>query len=199
MSKSLGNVVDPIEIIDSLFTGEADPLRYFLLRTGKMNSDSPFSLDSLQSCYSNELVGNLGNLISRMFKKYSPEEMSSLIKMDRVEDPELNAKLQIFDDKSNEFYDQFQFNQVADLSMDIVSSANRFISQIEPWKFTDPRDHIHVASQISHIVGKVSANLAPIIPDSSKLIEQILKGQKPLAGKIGGLFPRILNKNIPRG
>lgn len=86
MSKSLGNVVDPIEIVDGLFAGKADPLRYFLLRTGKMNSDSPFSADALQSCYNNELVGNLGNLISRIFKKYSPEEMASLTKMDRVED-----------------------------------------------------------------------------------------------------------------
>ena len=199
MSKSLGNVVDPIEIIDDIFSGHADPLRYFLLRSGKMNSDAPFSLDALQTCYNNELVGNLGNLISRIFKKYTTEEMASLTKMDRVEDQDLNIKLKVFDDKVNELYDQFQFAQIADQSMDILSFTNGYVSRAEPWKFTDPRDHIYIASQISYIISKVSDNLSPIIPEASQMIEQIMNGKESLTSKIGGLFPRILNKNIPRG
>lgn len=199
MSKSLGNVVDPIEIIDDIFAGQADPLRYFLLRSGKMNSDSPFSMEALKSCYNNELVGNLGNLISRMFKKYTAEEMASLTRIDRVEDQHLNSKLNNFDDEINELYDQFHFNQVADLSMDIISSANGFVSKIQPWKFTDSRDHFHVASQIAFIISKVSNSLFPIIPGASESIQQIIKGKKSLASQVGGVFPRILNKSIPRG
>lgn len=83
--------------------------------------------------------------------------------------------------------------------MDIISSANRLVSKIEPWKFTDTRDHLQVASQISYIVSKVSENISPIIPESSELIDQIIKGKKPLASKISGIFPRILNKKVSRG
>lgn len=199
MSKSLGNVVDPIEIIDEMFSGQPDPLRYFLLRTGKMNSDSPFSFQSLQNCYNNELVGKLGNLISRVFKKYTIEEMALIPEIDKPGNQELTEKLNKFDERSDQFYDQFQFGQVADMSMDVLSAANRYISRIEPWKFTDPRDHLHVASQISCILKSVSSNLSPIIPETSESIDLIMKGKRPLPAK-GGLFPRltVLNKS-PRG
>lgn len=195
MSKSLGNVVDPIEIIDEIFSGRPDPLRYFLLRTGKMNSDSPFSLDALKNCYNNELVGNLGNLISRVFKKYSPERMAAIPEIDKPDDPEIRGKLNFYAERSDQFYYQFQYGQVADVSMDILSSANRYISRIEPWKFTDARDHIHIASQISCILKQVSSIMAPIIPESCLLIDLIIKGKRSLLGK-GGLFPRlnVLNK-----
>lgn len=195
MSKSLGNVVDPIQLIDETFSGQPDPLRYFLLRTGKMNSDAPFSLDALYSCYNNELVGNLGNLLSRVFKKYAAKEMQMMPEIDRPEDSELLEKLFSFHERSDQFYDQFQFGQVADMSMDVLSAANRYISRIEPWKFTDPRDHLHVASQISCVLKQVVSSIAPIIPEASESIESILKGRAPLPLK-GGLFPRltVLNK-----
>jgi methionyl-tRNA synthetase len=197
MSKSLGNVVDPIEIVDEIFSGRPDPFRYFLLRSGKMNSDAPFSLEALKNCYNNELVGNLGNLISRVFKKYSPEEMATIPEIDRPDDPELQGKLNCYTERSDQFYCQFQYGQVADISMDIVSAANRYISRIEPWKFTDARDHIHIASQISCILKQVSSHLSPIIPESSDLIDLIMRGRGIMPLK-GGLFPRltVLNKSI---
>lgn len=196
MSKSLGNVVDPAEIVDEMYSGRPDPLRYFLLRTGKMNSDAPFSLDALRNCYNNELVGNLGNLISRAFKKYSPKEMAAIPEIDKPEDPELQGKLNFYSERSDQFYYQFQYGQVADVSMDILSAANRYISRIEPWKFTDARDHIHIASQISCILKQVSSIMTPIIPESCHLLDYFLKGRLPLP-IIGGLFPRlnVLNKS----
>lgn len=194
MSKSLGNVVDPIQLMDETFSGRPDPLRYFLLRTGKMNSDAPFSLDALYNCYNNELVGNLGNLISRVFKKYTVNEMSLIPEIDRPEESELREKLTNFSERSDQFYDQFQFGQVADMSMDALSVANRYISRIEPWKFTDPRDHLHVASQISCILKQVLNTISPIVPEASESIESILKGRTPSPAK-GGLFPRLIVPN----
>ncbi len=192
MSKSLGNVVDPIEIVDGLFLGKPDPLRYFLLRTGKMNSDAPFTLEGLKSCYNNELVGNLGNLLSRVFKKYSPEQMTLIPEIDRVNAPDLDDKLKDSEKRTDEFYGKFQFGQVADLVMDIISGTNRYISQVEPWKFSNARDHLHISSQISHVLKRTTAVLSPIIPESSELINAILKGQQSLPMK-GGLFPRLIN------
>ena len=197
MSKSLGNVVDPIETIDNLFAGKSDPLRYFLLRTGRMNSDSPFSFESLQTCYNSELAGNLGNLISRVFKRYTREEMASIPVIDRLTISDLDDKLHKLEERTNELYYKFQFGQVADLAMDILSGANRHISQVEPWKFVDARDHLNVASQISHVLKRVNSILFPIIPESSELIKSIFTGQKALQNTTGGIFPR-LNKN-PRG
>ena len=192
MSKSLGNIVDPIELIDSHFSGQPDPLRYFLLRTGKLNSDSPFNFENFFAVYNNELVGNLGNLISRIFKKYSASEMNKInnLDIDLDLDLDLKSKIKNLNERSDELYDQFQYGQVADLSMDVLNAANRFVSRVEPWKFTDPRDHLHVASQISSIIFQVSSNLSSIIPDSSNYIKSILNGSLKLPER-GGLFPRI--------
>lgn len=200
MSKSLGNVVDPIEIIDKIFEGKADPLRYFLLRSSRMNSDSPFTLDAVKICYNNELVSNLGNLISRIFTKYSVEEMASIPEIDKLQIADMDSKLNKLEERSDELYDNFQFGQVVDLSMELLSDANRYISQIQPWKFKDARDHLNVASQMSYIINKVASALSPIIPDVAETIKFILKGQKALPAK-GGLFPRLvtMNNKIPRG
>lgn len=190
MSKSLGNVVDPIQTIDEMFAGQPDPLRYFLLRTGKMGSDAPFSLDSLKKCYNNELVGNLGNLISRVFKKYTPNEMSLIPDIDKPENPELQGKLIKFEERADYFYSQFQFVQVSEMAMDVLSAANRYITQVEPWKFTDKRDHLHVATEISFFIKQVASILSPIIPKSSELIESIRRGRSALPSN-GGIFPRL--------
>ena len=198
MSKSLGNAIDPVEIVDEMFSGKCDPLRFYLLRTGKMNSDSAFSFEGLQTCYNNELVGNMGNLISRVFKRYNPEEISLIPEVDHVEDVDLERKLKNLQIRSDEFYDQFQFGQVVDLSMDILSAANRYISRVEPWKFKDSRDHVHLSAQISHILKQVSFNLSPIIPESSEFVDLMLKGKKMLPVK-GGLFPRLMNNKSIRG
>lgn len=194
MSKSLGNVVDPVGLVDNIFSGKPDPLRYFLLRTGKLNSDSPFSLDGFKTCYNNELVGNLGNLISRIFKKYSSDQIALIPEIDQLDSLNLSEKLQNFEEAKDEFYERFQFGHVADLAMHILSETNRYVSQIEPWKFKESRDQQHFASQISYILKRTTSVLSPLIPESSETINSILKGSRELSTLGGGLFPRLLNR-----
>lgn len=191
MSKSLGNVVDPGELIHDTFsfsTPSADPLRYFLLRTGKLNSDCPFTQRGLVDCYNNELAGNLGNLMSRVFKKYSVSDFDQL-KDCKINDPELKSKLVGFEDRCDSLYDRFQFPQVADLGMDLLNTANRYISRVEPWKIKDPIDHLNVAGNISELLKVFSRSIEPIIPETSLRIIQILHGTDNIP--TSGIFPRI--------
>ncbi|VDN34489.1 unnamed protein product, partial [Cylicostephanus goldi] len=62
MSKSVGNVVDPYEVMD-LYTAEG--LRYFLLKQGLPHGDSNFSRDKVINVINSDLVNNIGNLLSR--------------------------------------------------------------------------------------------------------------------------------------
>lgn len=91
MSKSLGNVVDPVTVIRDAFHGDADPLRYFLLRTGRLDADGHFDLAALKDCYHRELVGTLGNLVSRVFKS---ADVQVGVEADIQVDVEAEAKAQ---------------------------------------------------------------------------------------------------------
>ena len=64
MSKSLGNVVNPLDIIDEY---GVDPLRYYLMRDMVLGQDANFSLSSFTKCYNSELANDLGNLVNRIF------------------------------------------------------------------------------------------------------------------------------------
>lgn len=179
MSKSSGNVIDPLSLIESKFTNNPDPLRYFLLRTGRLDGDGDFNEAALESCYQRELVGSLGNLISR--SRITEGTTNFPI------EPSISEAIESFQKQVSRHYDNAYFGGVADCLQELLGVGNRFISQQEPWRFPDRWPTCQAS--INALLATVAHASSPLIPQTAHKIGEILQGRQSLSK--GGIFPRL--------
>ena len=178
MSKSLGNVVDPIEYIDNY---GRDALRYFLLRTINTESDGIFSHDLFISTYNTDLANNYGNFISRtlgMLNKYTngivPKFNPSVLdeKDKQIINEITNVKSLIINEINN-----FKINNVLAHIMNINSLANKYIEDTKPWtlKSDNQKDKLNsFLTIVANISKTLTYLLSPVLIDgTSKALEQL--------------------------
>jgi len=172
MSKSKGNILDPIEIINQY---GIDPLRYYLIKEVSFGNDGNISQKRLENCINSDLANNYGNLCQRV-TAFAEKNCSSKVPQIKnfIEDDLLilnkftknlpNIRKEI--DKQNiNFYINFIVNSLFE--------ANKYFNDQEPWKKKDDKDRLNTIVYTSlEIIRKISFLLYPIIPSS---IEKALK------------------------
>ena len=135
MSKSLGNVIDPIDLFE---TFGVDPVRYFLLRDGSINNDGDFSLENLELRRDVELADTLGNLLTRATgKAMLPEGLVLPVPSPAHELLENDIKLRQSAENLcrvvPEYYDNFEFGHAILEIMNVLRETNRYFQEMEPW------------------------------------------------------------------
>lgn len=210
MSKSLGNVVRPLDMKKRY---GLDAFRYFLLREMVFGQDANFSFEALINRINADLANNFGNLVSRvlaMQQKYFSGVVQPLGADWLKEDAELRDKFLQAEAEMKQHMVGLQFHRALESLWSAIDHANRYIVQTAPFSlFKDPAQHRRVGEILHHLLEAIRIStrlLAPFLPETAGELQTLLAvpseaslvapwgkfftpGHKVLPPKV--LFPRI--------
>ncbi len=178
MSKSIGNVVDPIEVLESK---GLPAFRYFFLRHIDTFSDSDFTWEKYDTAYNNELANDLGNLVQRLANLCKKQDLAGL---------DFQPTRDIEYDK---IMDSFYFSKAFDYTWQKVQDLNKEIDEKKPWelnKFPEKHDElVKILTDLATKLLQAAYLLEPFLPDTAKSIHDIFTAEKILPPETP-LFPK---------
>ena len=203
MSKSLGNVIDPLELIESY---GVDPVRFYLMKEMVLGHDSNFSMDSFIKCYNSDLANDFGNLLSRVSNLVNKFFNGSLVEGEDLSEDGLaikkNAKETI--NEVSMLMDEMKINDAIERVLQFVRNVNKFLELTAPWKVvkTDLKRAGRILFTAAESLRVIALLFSPIMPNRTKSVLNILNsknkavywGGLEVNGKIKThepLFPRI--------
>jgi len=183
MSKSIGNVVAPHEIIDKY---GADAFRYYFLRHVPSYNDGDFSWDRMEAAYNNELANELGNAVGRiaaMITKYQDNIIGEI--------PPSEHDMHEYE----ESIAHCKFDRALDQVWEQVRGINQYIDTQKPWEIAKTNDVAHLQEVLAYSAScllEIAELLEPFMPETAHKIQFVFKEGiiRPLEGP---LFPKFEN------
>ena len=190
MSKSLGNVLDPIALCDKY---GADAVRYAVLREFPFGEDGDISEEKIASRYEKDLANGLGNLLNRtlnMINKYEIKPDRKLAYFDELEDAESEdlPQAQLLLDTH---LPVLKFDQALTDIWKLIHEKNVFIDEKKPWELAKTGEKVELERVLNAVywqMFKIADLIMPFMPQTSEKIKAQLESLKPEV-----LFPRIEN------
>lgn len=188
MSKTVGNVVDPIEIIDNY---GADAFRYFFARHIPTQDDGDFTWEKFETAYNTELGNDLGNLVQRvamMIGRYQAGVIGDAPQAEHDMQPYRSAM------------DSLNFNEALDAVWANVRSLNQYLESVKPWEVAKRREQDkeaeeHLSEILATAVGslmQIADMLVPFMPNTAAAIHKTFE-TGVVVDQGGVLFPKIYN------
>ncbi|MBE6447248.1 MAG: methionine--tRNA ligase [Alphaproteobacteria bacterium] len=195
MSKSVGNVVDPFEIVSKY---GVDSLRYFMMREVRFGEDGDFSEDALKKRITYDLANDLGNLVQRVLAFIQKRNGQLHIDYNFSEE-----YMSLFNNSRNlisrirELISKQDLSNALNVIWDLVSESNKFVNDIKPWelaKSNDPRLN-SVLTVLCESIRAIAFGLASFMPETSTKIFRFMnirgKSFKEIDDKfIDQIFPQ---------
>lgn len=180
MSKSVGNVVAPAEIVAKY---GVDGFRYFFLRHIPAYEDGDFSWEKMKDAYNNELANELGNLVSRtaaMIKKYENGTIGAI--------PEAEHDIAAY----KSAMEKCRFDRALEEVWRQVRGMNQYIDEEKPWQLAKDDDPAHLRDVLAYVAGsilQIADLLSPLLPETSEKIQTVFSSGV-IQDTAGTLFPK---------
>ena len=177
MSKSLGNVVDPIELADRF---GVDALRYFLLREVSFGQDGSYSAEAIVTRCNAELANSFGNLAQRVLSFIAKNLDGELPTMDREtlpqEDENFLNKVELALGQFVIEMDLLNIDRAIQEWMSAVFAANAYVDTQAPWALrkTDPERMAVVLGVLVTAIRELSLAILPIVPSGAAKVLELL-------------------------
>ena len=171
MSKSLGNILDPIEVIKDY---GIDQLRYYLIKEVSLGNDGSISMNNLKNCINNDLANNYGNLCQRVFSFIKKNCNNKIPKKGTLKENDAKLINNIKDKipKLKDYIDKQNLNEYVKSVVNFSFEANKYFNDSEPWslKKKDPDRMNVILHTIVEQIKNISILLNPILPISTKKV-----------------------------
>jgi methionyl-tRNA synthetase len=214
MSKSLGNVIPPKQLVDSY---GVDPVRYFLLRELPFGSDGDFSHRAVVGRLNSDLANDFGNLAQRVLVMINRDCGAKVPEPDTLaaEDRELLTGAKNLLDLVRKHMEEQTFHLALETIWRVVADANRYVDEQAPWvlRRKDPTRMRTVLHTLAETIRYLAILVQPFVPAASaKLLDQlgVPSGSRDFAALVAaplvpgtalpkpeGIFPRFVEAPAP--
>jgi methionyl-tRNA synthetase len=168
MSKSLGNVIDPLEIVDEY---GVDALRYFAIRELSPYEDGDFDTNRFKEAYNANLANGIGNLTNRILK----------MAQDNISKDDVTLSNELPQDYIEKMY-EFNFHKASEITWGYVAELDKYIQVTEPFKLikTNAEEGKKIIAELVSRLYTIAHMVEPFIPNaSSQILNAIEKFEKP--------------------
>lgn len=175
ISKSLGNVITPQDVISKYPTAGRDALRYYLLRYIPTTGDGDFTFEEYERVYNADLANGLGNLVARVAKLSQNNNLSA------------SSENVSFYPEVEKYIQEYKLNEALSFIWQEIAAADKKINEEKPWELEGEKAK-EVLTDLVKRIQHIAYNIQPFIPDTAeKILNQFsgeIKSGEPL-------FPRL--------
>ncbi len=172
MSKTLGNIVDPLEVIEKY---GVDALRYYLLTKISPFADGDYSDSKMLEAYNADLANGLGNLISRVAK---------LCELNNIQ---ADQGSQVWCADLKKYMEEFKFNEALSHIWGEITEVDKKINEKKPWELSGEKAK-QILEDLVKRIQAIAFNLQPFLPETAEKISKQFSGEIKSQAP---LFPRI--------